>query len=91
MILNPYYRLLHYFAETRCRDPPPIEFGERVMVFRRISSDETQSVLEAPYKYNDMAVYKCKPGYERESNVAFHYCDSRKVWTGRTICKRMCI
>ena len=83
--------MLYYFAETLCRDPPSIEFGERVMVFRRISSAKIESILQAPYNYNDMAVYKCKPGYEKESNVVFHYCDSRKVWTGRTICKRMYI
>jgi len=58
-----------------------------VLVFRQVTADRWEHISEPPYRYDDRFLYSCQPGYVKESNVIFHYCDSKSSWTGRTVCK----
>ena len=73
-------------SDGTCSIPPTIPFQESVHVLREISPGNIV-VLNSPYKYSDMAFYSCRTGYEKVSNVKYHYCNSRSGWTGTAACK----
>ena len=80
------YCLRYHALESTCDAPPTVENQQGIHVFRQISSGKFEAV-SPPYKYNDMALYSCESGFMKESNVMFHFCDSRRVWTGTTSCR----